>query len=54
LKTEEKQKKAKWNGDAKDYTLAIFDELAADETKDRVVQLNERRRQVEENAKKRF
>lgn len=57
MKTRPKIGDAKPKGDGRDYSrmvLAAFDQLQDEDEANRIVELNQRRREVEENAKKRF
>jgi len=57
MKTRQKIGDAKLKGDGRDYSrmvLAAFDRLQDEDEANRIVELNQRRREVEENAKKRF
>lgn len=57
MKTRPKIGNAKLQGDGRDYArmvIAAFDQLQDDDEANRIVELNQRRREVEENAKKRF
>lgn len=49
-----KTEKPEWKGDSKSYTLALFDHMKSVDDAEKTEDLNARRRQVEENAKKRF
>lgn len=57
MKTRPKIGAAKPKGDGRDYSrmvLAAFDQLQDEDEANRIVELNQRRREVEESAKKRF
>ncbi len=44
----------KFTGDTKKYTLEFFDRLCEEAEENRIVELNEKKRQVNEKAKSRF
>lgn len=57
MKVRAKPGKANLKGDGRDYSrlvMAAFDQIQDETEAQRIVDLNARRREVEENAKKRF
>ena len=57
MKIRPKARPASLKGDGRDYSrlvLAAFAQFAEDDEIDRIVELNRRKREVNENAKKRF
>lgn len=57
MKAKPRRGQASLKGDGRDYSrlvLAAFDSIEDEEETARIVELNRRRREVEENAKKRF
>ncbi|MDU9394568.1 hypothetical protein [Pseudomonas sp. zfem002] len=57
MKANQKRGQATLKGDGRDYSrlvLAAFDSIQDDAERDRIIDLNHRRREVNENAKKRF
>lgn len=57
MKAKPRRGQASLKGDGRDYSrlvLAAFDSIEDEEETARIVELNRRRREVEESAKKRF
>jgi len=57
MKLKQKRGQADLRGDGRDYSrlvLAAFDSIEDDAETERLIELNRRRREVNENAKKRF
>ncbi|MNH28326.1 hypothetical protein D3C79_884870 [compost metagenome] len=57
MKANQKRGQATLKGDGHDYSrlvLAAFDSIQDDAERDRIIELNRRRREVNESAKKRF
>lgn len=57
MKVNQKRGQATLKGDGRDYSrlvLAAFDSIQDDADRDRIIELNRRRREVNESAKKRF
>lgn len=57
MKANPKRGQANLKGDGRDYSrlvLAAFDAIEGEAETDRIIELNRRRREVNENAKKRF
>lgn len=57
MKANQKRGQATMKGDGRDYSrlvLAAFDSIQDDAERDRIIELNRRRREVNESAKKRF